>query len=80
MKMKIIYRVSQYSLHGEHLCDFGFFESERLAFKEMFKGFEKLYKDFKINSWKNGHHNEWYYKEEFIVRITPIIVNKFEEI
>ena len=67
--MEKIYRVSQYSLHGTLLCTFGYFGSKELAIEEMYKGFEKLYKGFTKNSWKNGHHDEWYDDEnEFIVR------------
>ena len=77
---KTIWKVSQLSIHGEHLCDFGFFESEELAIKSFMEGFERIYKGFKNDVYEYGHNQWGTDKYEFLVDLKEISLNKFEEL
>jgi len=82
--LKEIYRVSQLSNHGEFICDFGFFDSEEKAYKELRKGFKDLYKDIdfiKDCSYNNREDGEWdFTKYDFIIVIRAIKFNTFMEV
>lgn len=79
-KIKKIYKVSQLSIHGEFLCDFGFFTDKKDAEDKMLKGFEKLYKGFKKDIFRVSESQWQSDKHDFIVNIEEITLNKFGEI
>lgn len=79
-KIKKIYKVSQLSIHGEFLCDFGFFTNKKDAEERLMKGFEKLYRGFRKDAHKVSD-NQWQSdKHDFIATIEEITLNKFGEI
>lgn len=75
-----IWKVSQLSIHGEHLCDFGFFESEELAIKSFMEGFEKIYKGFIKDVYSYGRNQWGSDKYDFLIDLKEIDLNRFEEL
>jgi len=75
--LKEIYRVSQLSLHGEFICDLGFFDSEQKAYNELKDGFKDLYEDIdfiKDCSYSNRDNGEFHFND-FIIVIRSIDLN-----
>jgi len=81
-KVKEIYRVSQLSSQGEFICDFGFFDSEERAIKEMVKGVKEYYQDINFDKDVCFDNRSQYVcnKYEFIIDISAIDFNTFGEI
>ena len=73
-----VWKVSQLSIHGEHLCDFGLFRNKELAIESFMNGFDELYKGFKKDVYPYGT-NQWG-TDDFIVSLTEIELDYFEEI
>ena len=75
-----IYKISQISIYGDFLCDFGFFTTREEAEENMLNGFEKLYKGFKDECHRTCEY-EWISDQyEFIVHIERIELNTFGEL
>lgn len=75
-----VWKVSQLSIHGEHLCDFGYFDSKKLAIDSFMKGFDELYSGFREDVYSNGI-NQWITdKHDFVVNLSEIELNIFEEV
>lgn len=73
----ITYVVYQYDIHfsySSRVC-FGYFTSKEIAFEQMIKGFDKLYKGFEKDVYHNGRDQYICDKHDFGAMIEEIEIN-----